>query len=154
MIKMGWLKTKLRNWALKGEVKSKPLDEISIFANEYLKRSLKQNADALKLAEKLNKARVLELHTKQIKEKLNEFIDDNEDDEDDEDEYEQPDESDFFMDKVAKTIIDKLGAQPSTANSPPLNAPQIQTPIRQKASKALREMSDEQLKILDKKGFL
>lgn len=97
----------LFSWILSRKVK-KVLNNTD-YADEYLKNSMKANADVIRDAEKINKAALLDLQTKKIKSMLRENLSDDEDEEDDDEE--DDDEGDFessINNKIKQMVINQF----------------------------------------------
>lgn len=153
----GWLK----NWLLKKELakitaQRPENDELLRFSDEYLKRSLKENQDALKVAEKINRANVLSASTRNLKRKIREGLDEADDDDEDEDfdDEDDADNTDDLATQLLKPVIQqaqqKLMSSISptpTANLPSSseNLPPVSELRKMAASWGFKNLTDEQL---------
>lgn len=164
----------LKNWLINRWLKpkrstqkpsSEPAD-IDDISDEYLKRSMKENDQVLRVAERLNKANLINAKTKQIKHELQKGLY-----EDDEDlDTSQDDEPEDLQDIIVKNLVPKVlerlsGSNSSTPNLASQNQPPdpfsypvqevvSKSPVRQKAEKYLDNLSDEDLKKLNERGLL
>ena len=123
-------KTWLMNRFLKKELNKLKKGDNEAVADELLKRTLAQYTDAIKTAQKINKANILDLKTKQLKKELKDSLtdDDEEDDEEDDDELTQ-----IFT----KTILPKL-INPNP-NLNPENLKKISSTLTPEQQKAIFE---------------
>lgn len=151
----------LKRWIIKKEMANfvknpETSDAMAVFADQYLKTTMKKHSDTLRVAEKLNKASLLSMQEKDLRSELKQGLGDDEDEEDydDEDEEEGDDYSDKMLKQVAQQILPRLLG--SNAGTPTSNTPAAEVPVtdlRAKASKALQGLTDAQLKILHDKGY-
>lgn len=101
----------LRNWLIKKLVKKqmKKLNPSinSDAADELLKRTLEKYTDTLKTAEKINKANLLSVKTRQLKEEVRAGLDDDEDDDEEEQEEDDDEVTTLFKNVVLPLITNK-----------------------------------------------
>jgi len=112
----------LVNWLIKRRanslLKAVPENKINDYVTEYLKRTQKEHADALKTAQTLNKASLMDLQTKKLKQEMKTLLDDDEDEEEEYEEESEDDEDDNLIEGVVKNLLNnavKNPAQPSPA---------------------------------------
>lgn len=99
-----------RNWIIqklvKKEMKKLNPSVNTEAADELLKRTLAQYTDTIKTAQKINKAKLLDVKTQQLKRELRESLEE-EDDSDEEDEEEDDDEVTTIFKNVVLPLITK-----------------------------------------------
>jgi len=150
-----FLKKRLVNWAIRGSLPQIKDDSMSQIADEYLKRSMKANSEALHTAQKLNRANLLTAQTKTLRDELKHGLqeDDDEDDYDDEDEEE---EGGSYADRMLQGVVNKylpsiMGGSPNpstqglVSQASGANEPTIEE-IRSKATATLNKLDDEQIR--------
>ena len=96
----------LINWFLKRKINKNfatmPEDKLGVFVTEYLKRTQKEHADALRVSQNLNKAALMDLQTKKLKSEMKNLLNT-----DDEEEDEEEDEGNFG-DNLVKDLISQF----------------------------------------------
>lgn len=152
--------SKLRGWFLDKQTNKLKENKNTILAelNDELRETKKEYADALKEAQQMQKIIESRRRIEALKRQtqgLERQFDGSDDEEEEEDDEEEEDEELDFSDRLAKQVLDVFakraaqGSQPSTAALPSQNA----SPVRVKASNKIANLTEEQLAILDKKGF-
>ena len=94
-----------RAWRLQRKLEKKNTSEISQYVDEYLRRTQKTHAETMATAEKLNKANLMNMQTKKIKDNLMDFL---EPDEDEEEETPEEEEGGDYANEFLKGILDKM----------------------------------------------
>lgn len=117
----------LKNWMVKRavskQIKGMNTDELSSVVDEYLKRTQLRHAESLRVADKINKASLLHLQDKQLRESIKRGLDDGDDDDDSDDEEE---EKTSVEDQVTQMLLSKiLGGAAGGANPLPAAASSI-----------------------------
>lgn len=125
----------------KSVLKSMPEDKLSSMVSEYLKRTQREHADALKTAQSLNKASLMDMQTRKLKTEMRDLLNTG-DEEDEEEDYEEDEqeEDDDILKGVIKNIMQ--GALSKTPNSQGANPDlstiaQALTPEQKKQAKDL-----------------
>jgi len=100
----------LINWFMRkraaNALKNMPEDKINAYVTEYLKRTQKEHANALRTAQTLNKASLLDMQTKKLKSEMKALLSNEEEDE--EDFEEEDDEEEDFGDKIIKDLVSQF----------------------------------------------
>jgi len=114
---MGWLLDKISNYFITRKIKKfaeKPVDDkVLIAADQYLKDSMLRNKKALDTADRLSRANLLNMQTRQINEDAIDLVQDNEGN------YEE-DETDSADDMLLKLITTAI--MPKTPQSNEVNS--------------------------------
>lgn len=105
----------LINWFVKRKINKalnqKTEPELALMVDEYLKRTQKSHAETHSIAQKLNRASLMNLQTKQLKAEMQQQLktdDDDEEDYDDEEEEEDDDFSNVLMKQIIQPNLSKF----------------------------------------------
>ena len=146
----------LKKWLIKklvgNQISKMSNDKNSLVADEYLKQMVSKHARTMRDAEKINKAKILDLQEGALRRELREGLED-EDDYDDEPEAPSPKLEDMlgqmFMQKILGGVQNPGNAEGSVSN---LSEPSVIPGVDNKDLKAAANgLSPEQKKIIAEK---
>lgn len=142
-----WIKKKFLGFDLESP------EDVDKLASQYLKLNMQAHADTLRTAQKLNKAQMMEMQRRQLKQQIRENLDEDDDFDDEEDDDFESSITKEVVGNITKAISSKIsGSQPSAAGLLPQNATPSQ--IREYAQGRLDRFSDEELEKMAKKGLI
>jgi len=114
---MGWFKEKIAKWALKKQFSQVSNDKLLVFAEEYLKRSQKESEEQLNVARRLNRANLISLQTKRLKQEMRDSLEDEEDEDDESDESDEENYADKLVRGVLENVVKQITPSASTPES-------------------------------------
>jgi len=147
----------IRGFFIKRQFANKTEDELSAYVDEYLKRTQKEHAAALGTAQKLNKASLMDIQTKNLKTEMKNLLEEPSDDDDDSDDDEE--DNDNFGDKMFKDLVQqfikgKMQSQQSTPSGLPSQAvdfiPPAVADMPPQIKSFIKTMSPEQKALIKK----
>lgn len=146
----------LRAWLIKklvgDNLRAISQDKLSMVADEYLKQTAQKHSRTLRDAEKINKAKLLDMQESQLRRELREGLGDDEDEDNDEP------EGDSFEDSIKQMLIQKFLGGVSLPGNPggipitsPSGIPGLEGVSLEDLGAAAKQLSPEQLEQLKNK---